>query len=140
MKRFEIDSELATADLMFRAYGKTIAQAFENAGYAMSEIMTDIKAVKPELKFTFKKKSEDLKSLLYDFLEELLYLHEARNVFLSKFSVELDEKNYSLKAIVKGERVKDAHERRSSVKAITYFDMEVKKTKQGFTVQVVLDL
>lgn len=140
MKRFEIDSELATADAMFRAYGKTLNEAFENAGYAMFEIMTDTRQVKPELEFSFEKKSEDLKSLLYDFLEELLYYHEVKEVFLSEFKVELDEAGNSLKAVVKGEKVNDSHERRSIVKAVTYFDMKIEKAVKGCIVQVVLDL
>jgi SHS2 domain-containing protein len=140
MKRYEIDETLATADIMFRAYGKTLNQAFENAGYAMFEIMTDTKKVKSELIFSFEKQAEDFKSLLYDFLEELLFIQESKLVFLSKFKVEINPKNHSLKAIVKGEKINDSHERRSVVKAVTYFDMSIIETKDGYTVQVLLDI
>ncbi len=140
VKRFDIEEELATADVMFKAYGNTLAEAFENAGYAMFEIMTDAKKIAPKISFAFEKNAEDLKSLLYDFLEELLYLHETKDVFLSEFHVELDEKNYSLKAVVKGEKIKDTHERRCVVKAVTYFDMDIKKIGKRYVVQVVLDL
>ena len=37
------------ADIKFRAYGKSMARAFENAAYALTDVMTDhtkVKAVK----------------------------------------------------------------------------------------------
>ncbi len=140
MYRYEINDKLATADVMFKAYGKTLNESFESAAYAMFNVMTDVSKVKKTLKFEFEKKSEDLKSLLYDFLEELLFIHETKGVFLSNFKVAIDESNFSLKAAVSGEKIKKTHKKKSMVKAITYFDMKIEKTKEGYLVQVLLDI
>ncbi|MBD3311889.1 archease [archaeon] len=123
-----------TADIKFRAYGSNINEVFENAAMAFFEAITDTKKVKLKVKKEFSLEAQDKKSLLYDFLEELLVLHEANNYLFSKFKVEIS--NHSLKAEVWGEKIKDSHELRNLVKAVTYHDMIV---KEGMA-QVVLDI
>jgi len=123
-----------TADIKFRAYGKTLNEVFENAGLAFFEVCCNTKKVKPLIKKELSIKSEDLKSLLYDFLEELLYLHEAEHYLFSKFKVII--KGLKLTATLWGEKINQSHELRSMIKAVTYNDMIVEK---GMA-QVVLDL
>lgn len=128
-----------TADIKFRAYGKTLNEAFENAGLAFFEVITDTSKVKPLIKKSFELKAEDIKSLLYDFLEELLVLHEAGHYLFSRFKVKINRKTHSLKADVWGDVIKD-HEIRNAVKAVTYSEMEIIKSPKGVILQVVLDL
>lgn len=123
-----------TADIKFKAYGSNINEVFENAALAFFEAITDTKKVKPKVKKEFSLEAQDKESLLYDFLEELLVLHEASNYLFSKFKVEVN--NHSLKAEVWGEKIKDSHELRNLVKAVTYHDMIVKEEMA----QVVLDI
>lgn len=125
-----------TADTQFKAYGKTLTECFSNAGIAMFEVMTDIKKIKPLIKKEIKIKSEDIKALLYDFLEELLFIHETKHLFLCKFKIKVDKKKLTVTGSVYGEKINESHERRALVKAITYNNMIVGK---GF-VQAVLDL
>ena len=99
-----------TADLMFRAYGKTINKAFENAALAFFETACNTKLVKPLEKKEITVQAQDLKSLLYDFLEELLVLHEAEHYLFSKFKVKIDEKNFTLTATLWGEKIRKGHE------------------------------
>ena len=83
-----------------------------------------------------KLKAEDLKALLYDFLEELLILHEADNLLFSKFKVIINKEDNSLKATMWGEKINKNHELRNLVKAVTYNDMII----QEQMIQVVLDI
>jgi len=124
------------------AYGSTLEESFENAGLAMFEVMTDTSQVKPDIKKEFSIESEDLVSLLYDFLEELLFLHDVDFMLFSKFKVNIrpSKEGYSLKGEVMGEEINhDVHERRDEVKAVTFHQMEVKEEK-GYKVRVILDL
>ncbi|HLE06534.1 MAG TPA: archease [Candidatus Nanoarchaeia archaeon] len=123
-----------TADVMFKAYGKDLGECFSNAGIAFFEVITDTNSVKPLISKSFSINSEDAKSLLYDFLEELLYLHETEHMVFSKFKVSI--KDNSLSAVVYGEKINKSHELRSMVKAVTYSNMVIDKK----FVQVVLDL
>ncbi len=118
----------ATADIGFKAYGKTLNEAFENAGIAMFNIITDTSDVCPKTEISFELTSEDNVSLLYDYLEELLFHHEIDFMLFSEFHVEIDE-NLHLKATMKGEEIDwDKHERKTEIKAITFHRMDVIQT------------
>lgn len=118
----------ATADIGFKAYGKDLNEAFENAGLAMFNIITDTCDVKPENEISFEISSEDYVSLLYDYLEELLFHHEIDFMLFCEFHVNVDD-DFHLKATVKGEGIDwDRHERKTEIKAITFHKMDVKKT------------
>ncbi|MDP3034685.1 MAG: archease, partial [Methanobacteriaceae archaeon] len=78
-----------TADAGFWAYGSTLEESYENAGLAMFEIMTDTTKVSPVVKKEFTIESEDKVSLLYDWLEELLFLHDVEFILFSKFKVNI---------------------------------------------------
>lgn len=118
----------ATADIGFKAYGKTLNEAFENASIAMFNIITDTSDVCPKTEISFELTSEDNVSLLYDYLEELLFHHEIDFMLFSEFHVEIDE-NLHLKATMKGEEIDwDKHERKTEIKAITFHRMDVIQT------------
>lgn len=135
-----------TADVGYRAYGKTLNEAFENAALAMFEVMTDTTHVKPEVMKKITLESEDEEALLYDWLSELLFLHDSEYLVFSKFRVEISdkiedgEKVFILEAAAEGQEFDpNIHERRDEVKAATYHMMEIQK-KNGYTLQVILDI
>lgn len=129
-----------TADVGFYAYGNNINEAFENAGLAMFNVITNTENVGHQKTYDFSIQSEDEISLLFDFLEELLYLHEVEFMLFSNFNVAIDE-NLNLKATIKGEDIDwNKHERGSEVKAITFHKMDVSQSKDLCNVRVILDL
>ena len=137
MKNYEYFE--VTADIGFKAYGNDINEAFENAGIAMFNIITDTCDVNPVKEIEFEITSEDEVSLLYDYLEELLFHHEIDFMLFSQFHVQIDE-NFHLKAKIKGEEINwEKHERKTEIKAITFHKMEVKNTCPA-EVQAIVDL
>lgn len=137
MKNFEYFD--VTADIGFKAYGKSLNEAFENAGLAIFNIISDTSNVEPKKEISFKIRSEDEISLLYDFLEELLFYHEIEFMLFSEFHVEIDDM-LQLRATIKGDAIDwGRHERKTEIKAITYHKMDVKKTDM-FEVQAIVDL
>ena len=137
MKKFEYFE--ATADIGFKAYGNNLNEAFENAGLAIFNIISDTSNVEPKKEISFKVRSEDEISLLYDFLEELLFYHEIEFMLFSEFHVEIDDM-LQLRATIRGEAIDwDRHERKTEIKAITYHKMDVRKT-DIFEVQAIVDL
>ena len=126
MKNFEYFD--VTADIGLIAYGNNLNEAFENAGLAIFNIISDTKDIKPVREISFEITSEDEVSLLYDYLEELLFYHEIEFMLFSEFHVKIDE-NLHLKATIKGEEINwDKHDRKTEIKAITYHQMSVSKT------------
>ena len=137
MKNFEYFE--VTADIGFRAYGKNLNEAFENAGLAIFNIISDTDDIDSTKEISFDITSEDNVSLLYDYLEELLFYHEVEFMLFSQFDVEIGE-NFHLKATIKGEPIDwDKHERKTEIKAITFHKMEV-RLNDIVELQAIVDL
>lgn len=137
MKNFEYFD--VTADIGFKAYGENLNEAFENAGVAMFNVITDVRDVVSSKEISFEISSQDYVALLYDYLEELLFFHEVEFMLFGEFHVEIDE-NLHLKATIKGEEINwDKHERKTEIKAITFHKMEV-KVDNPVELRAILDL
>lgn len=132
-----------TADAKFRAFGASLDEAFMNAAYAMTDVITDHTKVKSKVKKKISIKSEDEKALLYDFLEKLLILLDAKRFLLSKvkeIKIEQSKKGFLLNALILGDTKPEKYETKTTIKAVTYQEMEIKKEKGKVTVQVVVDI
>jgi len=127
-----------TADIKFQSYGKNLKEAFENAALATFTVMYKGK-VKARKKKKIKVKGRDLESLLYNFLEELLFLLDSEGFFLSEVKVKIDEKKLELVGEIKGDKAEN-YPISLDVKAVTYNEMFVKKKREGYICQVVLDV
>ena len=128
-----------TADIKFQAFGKSIEEVFENSALAMFNAMYDGK-VKEKKSFKINVKGKDFESLLYNFLEEVLFLFDSEGFFLSKVEkLEIDKENFKLGAEVFGDDTKN-YKIHLDIKAITYNEMFVKKEGEKWTAQVVLDV
>lgn len=137
MKKFEYFE--VTADIGFKAYGKDLNEAFENAGLAIFNIISDTSQINPEREISFEITSEDNVSMLYDYLEELLFYHEVEFMLFSQFSVKIDE-NFHLRATIKGEPIDwNKHERKTEIKAITFHEMQVSLSDTA-ELQAIVDL
>lgn len=130
-----------TADIGFRAYGKTLSEAFENAAKAMFEVMTDISQISPDIEKTINITAEDEYALLYDWLEEMLFLHDTEYLIFCQFQVEIIKEDdiYHLKSKLWGSEFNpQVHVSLDEVKAVTYHLMKIERNKE-FMVQVILD-
>lgn len=127
-----------TADMKFQAFGKTLDESFENSALALAEVMTKKTKIKPIIKKKIKVSGKDEESLLYNFLEEFLFLFDSEGFLLSKI-YKLEIKENKLEAEVLGDTV-TRYKISQDVKAITYNQMFIKKEKGKFITQVVLDV
>lgn len=140
MKKYEYFD--VTADIGFKAYGNNMNEAFENAGLAIFNIISDTKDISPNIAKSFEITSEDEVSLLYDYLEELLFFHEVDFMLFCEFDLNIEkvDGNYFLKATIWGEPIDwNKHERKTEIKAITFHRMEVNKTNH-YGLQAIVDL
>lgn len=126
-----------TADIKFQAFGKTLEEAFENSALAMTNSMFDGK-IKENISKKIKVKGKDNERLLYEFLEELLVLLDSEDFILSKVK-RVKIKNNELEAEFIGDKASE-YDIHIIVKAITYNEMFVKKEKDKYITQVVLDV
>ena len=142
MKRFEFLEHMA--DAYIAAYGRSLAEAFENAALAMFETMTDTAKVEPKIEDEIEVEGFDEQSLLYNWLESLIVKFEMTGNLYSKFKITDIEKTdgeFRLKAKVWGEQFNpEKHPQKVGIKAVTYHRMEIKKEPEKVTVKFLLDL
>ena len=81
-----------TADVMFEAYGKNLNEVFRNSALAVFDVQCDLKKVKRKIKKKIKLKNENAEDLLFDFLEELIYLKDARYMLFGRFDIGIKKK------------------------------------------------
>ncbi len=133
-----------TADIYIVAYGATLEEAFENAALATFEAMTNTKEITPEHEEKVRVEGYDEKALLYNWIETLLVKFEVTENLYSKFKIQNIQKTnaaYLLKATIQGEKFDPTkHSQRVGVKAVTYHQMEIKKTPNKTTVKFILDV
>lgn len=124
---YEFVEDAATADVLFRSQGKSLAEAFEMAAIALQEIMVDTSQVREEQMAEFGIKSEDLESLLFDYLSRFLVLLDIDHLVFHRVEVTIFSPA-ELHCRAHGETFDETrHDPRSDVKAITYHDMIVQE-------------
>ncbi len=141
-KRFEFLEH--TADAYVATYGRSLAEAFENAALAMFEVMTDVKEVSPIIEDSVEVEAEDEKALLYSWLEALLVKFDTKGVMYSKFrilSLGKSPGGLALKAKAWGESFDPKrHLQKVGVKAVTYHRMQIINEKDKVTLKFILDI
>ena len=133
-----------TADLKIRAYGKTLEQAFVNIAIGAFDFLTNTTKVKKKIEKKISIKAKRIESLLYDFLEELLFMLDTNGFILAEIKdmvirEDKDNKKYSLQCFALGDDYKN-YEVKGNIKSVTYSEMLIKKEKDGFVIEVVLDI
>ncbi len=126
-----------TADIKIKSYGKTQEMAFENMTLAISEYLSKGEKIKAKVGKKVEVHGTDLENLLYNFLDELIYLLDAEQFIVAKAEVSLLGNN--IKATLYGDSTKN-YKDLDHIKAPTYAEMHVKKTQSGWEFQVVVDV
>jgi len=138
--KFSYAEEGPTADLTVDAWGETLDEAFESAALATFNAMTPLEGVEKRETRTFNVEGGDLGGLLFNFLDELLYIHEVELIVFSGFDVDLDEKEIKLTVVCHGEPFDlDRHSQGIAIKAVTFHNMRIEKKGDTWTIRVVLD-
>jgi len=129
-----------TADLTVDTWGETLEEAFSQAAISLFAAITPIEGIDQNETREFQVEGDDLGALLFNFLDELLYLHEVELIVFSDFDLEIDQQELTLKAGCKGEFFDLArHSQGIAIKAGTFHLMKIEQTDEGWNLRVVLD-
>lgn len=133
-----------TADAYIAAYGKDLAEAFENSARAMFEVMTNLRNVKPKIQDSVEVEAKDESALLYSWLEALLVKFDTDAMLYSEFdvlSIAETPDGFKLQARIYGEKFDhQKHLQKVGVKAVTYHRMEIIKESGKVTLKFILDI
>jgi SHS2 domain-containing protein len=129
-----------TADLLVAATGETLGEAFSQIALGMINMMTPISGLVEKEEFTLEAQGTDLESLLFNLMDEFLFIADVEFLVPKSVHITVDHENISSTAVCKGERFSAAtHEVGIQIKAVTYHMMEIKETPDGWYVRMVFD-
>ena len=116
-----------TADIQLHAWGWDMGEAMENVALAMFDYITELPGIQVVEEQEFSISGHDLPSLLYNFLDQWLYVFSTEFfVPASMFISALDMQTFTLTVKAKGEKFDRArHVQGTEVKAITYSNMQI---------------
>ena len=141
---YEYLEEVGTADIAFEATGRDLSELFRDAADATMNVMIDnIEAIHPRETRQIELSNDKLDMLLFDLLQELIFLKDAERLLLRMRQLEIEQKNEKLflHGIAEGEPLDvDRHHQRADVKAVTLHDFAVERTESGWKARALLDI
>lgn len=150
--KYRFLEDVATADIAFEAYGKTLAELFQNCAQALMAVMADPKAINPITNYQLRITSKTIEELLFDFLNELVFLKDKENAIFCKFDLIIHDdtssyhrkrrdQKYKLEAKMGGETIDPKrHRLRADIKAATWHLFKIEKKEKNYRARVVVDI
>lgn len=131
MKKYQILEHIS--DLKIRAFGKDIKELFENVMIGMFE-GARYEGEEKEIKREIKVSSQDLPSLLVNFLSEVLYLSEVNQEVYNQIQFKrfTDRK---IEGVLLGKKLKRMG---IVIKGATYHNLDIQQKKDGNWEAIIL--
>ena len=131
------------SDALVEVTGVSLEECFSRAGLAVVDLMVDLSSISGVSEQTFEVEGFDLKSLLYNFLEQVLVKVTSKEFLPNSLEVKIAkvDSGYVLTARGVGEMfLEGKHKAKLEVKAVTYHLMEIYDAKGKFVIRFLLDL
>jgi SHS2 domain-containing protein len=128
------------ADIGFRAYGKTREELFENAALALFSLTCELATVEERESREIEVTGTDNETLLYAWLAELLAVAEAERLVFRRADVTALKPD-RVHGTAYGEPFdRSRHEMNTHIKAVTFHQLSVEQSAEGWRAQVFVDL
>ncbi len=125
-----------TADWELHVWAPELSTLFEQSAHGMYALAGTRLQNEPRRKKFLELSASDFESLLVAFLEELLFLGEQERVGFDRFEgVKLSENRIETK--MEGAPILSQSK---EIKAVTYHNLEIRETPQGYEVNIVFDV
>lgn len=142
------------ADVGFVARGHTLTELFENAAAAVLDYGWELDSVREADQVNLRARAATLEDLLFSWLAELVYLADAEHWVFKRVHVRQLEPPHAsspegaahkpaweVRGAAFGERFdKDRHRARTYIKAVTYHQLAVEESPDGWQATVFLDV
>jgi SHS2 domain-containing protein len=124
-----------TADWSVRVWAQDLPSLFAESARAMNSLAGMRIGSGPRVKRTFEAEGPDSESLLVAFLSELVYCLEKENLVFDRF--ELQVEGQMLNVEMEGAQIASLDK---AIKAVTYHNLRIIETDQGFETTIVFDV
>src|SRR5262245_60003241 len=129
-----------TSDIGVLASGANRNEALIAASQGLTSILANPADFKPLEERFFKATGTDEAAQIVNWLNEILFFFDTEGMIFVEFEIESWNAN-EIVGHARGERIDiDRHEFRTAVKAATYHQFESHPTRQGWEIQVFLDV
>jgi SHS2 domain-containing protein len=130
------------SDTGFEVHGSSPAELFAHAALALCQLLrnTTRNQEGERMEEEIRVEASDFGELMVNFLQEFLYLHEARGLVCTEVQIEeISEKGLTARAV--GHRFEpDKDEELLGVKAVTYHQLFVGEENDRWRARVLLDI
>ena len=129
-----------TADVAVEARGETLAAVFAAVADGLAATMCESVPATGE-RFPLSVRAEGREALLFDYLDELIYQRDVRNVLPVENRVEIGREadgEWVLEGSARGVPLAGLGAR--EIKAVTYSEMDLAETDDGWRAYVVFDV
>ena len=124
-----------TADWSARVWAPDLPSLFVEAARAMSSLSGTVIGNGTRVRRTFEIEGLDVESLLVAFLSELVYYQEQENLTFDVFDLKVAAQ--WLKVQMEGAPTASLEK---AIKAVTYHNLNIAKTVEGFETTIVFDV
>ena len=128
------------ADIGVRGRGATLAEAFANAGRALTAVVTDPSSVREAQEVAIACAADDVDSLFFDWMNALVFEIATRWVLFARYEVAIEGSRLQARAF--GEPVDlDRHHPAVAVKGATWTGLRVARADDGsWVAECVVDV
>jgi len=128
-------------DAFIEVTASSLIEAFEIAGYSVIETILDNSKIEEKEEHNTIVKGKDLNYLLYNWLEEIIYLIITEGFAIKKLKITLEKnEEYTISARMFGENIDiKKHGFKVEIKSPTFHEMEIKQEKE-VTMKFLMDL
>ena len=137
MARYQIVKH--NSDVSVLATGTTLPDTLASLAEGMFSLIVDTMSIQPRESTSVEIDAQSLEELVVEWLNELLFNHDADGFLPREFNITVDETHHSLSAFCQGERFDSGkHFLRTEVRAATHQDLKIHHD-EDWTIRVTLD-
>jgi SHS2 domain-containing protein len=129
-----------TADIGFRARARTLPELLETAALALESIALETAGIQPRQEYPLQATGEDAEALLVNWLSEVLYWIDGEQLAFHHFRVRQLTPGRVSGCGFGEPRDPARHPARLIVKAVTYHQLRLAETPQGWEAEIYLDI
>ena len=128
-------------DAFIEVTASSLIEAFEIAGYSVIDTILDNSKIEKKKERNIVVNGKDLNYLLYNWLEEIIYLIITEGFAIKKLKITLEKnEEYTISAGIFGENIDiKKHGFKVEIKSPPFHEMEIKQEKQ-VTMKFLMDL
>jgi len=129
-----------TADFGIQAFGKTLEQVFENAAYAVTDLITDPGRLQSDHIKQLVVTGADRNDLMMNWLREILYLWHGMEILVKRALVRQITEVRLTADLEYDFYAQGKYEIKNEVKAVTYHQLDVSQNADGWVAAFIVDV